>query len=403
LDQHQQDDVGHRLRARTARARPLLRRSVNFGLIEDFASRSLFELTERAKTLILEFYDGEAAYSYWNGCSTGGRQGLMLAQRMPDAYDGVLSAAPAINWERFIVGELWPQVVMQQELGGPICQDKLALATQAAVAACDRIDGVEDGVIADPTRCPFNAKSLVGQQVPDLSPDDGVECGEFTWADAEVVNAIWDGAKAVRGRSPNHGKSLWYGLAPGAPLNALAGSNPFIIAVQHMQWVQQDPTFDWTTLDYEAFTEAFRESQRLFNGVIGTDDPDLRPFRDAGGKVLLWHGSYDQLILPEGTIDYYRRVLRRMGGLHNVSRFARLLMAPGVFHCGGGVAGAATQFDAFGALVDWVESGDARSGSSPPGRTWRERPSPGRCAYTRSWRGTTARVIPTKRPASTAG
>jgi hypothetical protein len=194
---------------------------------------------------------------------------------------------------------------------------------------------------------------------PDLNPNDEVECGEFTKDDAVVVNAIWDGARAVRGHAPKEGKFFWYGLSRGAPLNALAGTNPFIIAVQHMQWAQQDQTFDWTSLDYRGFTEGFRESQRLFNDVIGTDDPDLRDFRNAGGKVLLWHGWYDQLIFPEGTIDYYERVVHKMGGWQRVAKFARLFMAPGVFHCAGGLG--ATQFDAFGALVAWVEQGDAPS------------------------------------------
>ncbi|HLE95632.1 MAG TPA: tannase/feruloyl esterase family alpha/beta hydrolase [Acidimicrobiia bacterium] len=325
--------------------------TLNDGLVEDFASRSLFELTKKAKALIEEFYGAEEEYAYWNGCSTGGRQGLMLAQRMPEAYDGILAGAPAINWDRFHPGQLWFQVVMQQELGAPICQDKLAFATQAAVEACDRRDGVEDGVIADPSQCKFDARKLIGEVVPDS------ECGEFTKDDAVVVNAIWDGARAVRGHSPNHGKFLWYGLSRGAPLNALAGTFAFPVTLEHLKWVQEDQAFDWTTLDYKGFTGAFRQSQERFNDVIGTDDPDLRDFRNGGGKVLLWHGWYDQLIMPEGTIDYYERVVHRMGGWHRTADFARLFMAPGVFHCGGGPG--PNQFNAFGALVAWVEGGDA--------------------------------------------
>ncbi len=133
-------------------------------MIEDFAYRSLHEMTVKAKALIEVFYGRAPQYSYWNGCSTGGRQGLMEAQRFPDDYDGILAGAPAINWDRFIPAELWPQVVMQQDLGGPIETCKLELATQAAVAHCDNLDGVMDGVINDPRRCDFDPATLVGRR-----------------------------------------------------------------------------------------------------------------------------------------------------------------------------------------------------------------------------------------------
>jgi pimeloyl-ACP methyl ester carboxylesterase len=316
---------------------------LNWGLIEDFASRSLFELTDKAKTLIKEFYGAPEEYSYWNSCSTGGRQGLMLAQRYPDAYDGVLAGAPAINWDRFIPAELWPQIVMQQELNGPIAQCKLDVATEAAVQKCDLYDGVADGVIDDPRRCDFDASTLIGQDTP---------CGTFTAADARAVQSIWSGAQA------SDGTPLWYGLAQGAPLSDLAGTTPFPIAEQHLRlWVHQDPGWDWRNLGYAGFEEDFRASQQMFNEVIGTDDPDLGTFQRAGGKVLLWHGWNDQLIFPEGTIDYYQRVLDAAQSRREAHSFARLFMAPGVGHCRGGVG--PNQFDAFGALVDWVEGGKA--------------------------------------------
>lgn len=317
--------------------------TLNWQLIEDFASRSLIELTKKAKTLIAAFYGQNAEYSYWNGCSTGGRQGLMLAQRFPEGYDGILSAAPAINWDRFIPAELWPQIVMRQELGGPIAQCKLGIASQAAVSSCDGLDGVVDGVVDEPRRCDFDPSSLIGTSTP---------CGEFTAADARVIRMIWEGARGT------DGSFLWYGLAKGAPLNSLAGTFPFPIATDHFRyWIEQNPAFNWQTLDYAGFEQGFRESQELFNGVIGTDDPDLSAFRNAGGKVLIWHGWSDQLIFPEGTIDYYERVIKTFHSNKQVQRFARLFMAPGVFHCGGGTG--PQVFDSFGALVRWVENGDA--------------------------------------------
>jgi len=320
--------------------------TLNWPLIEDFASRSLFELTKKAKAVIKEFYGRDAKYSYWNGCSTGGRQGMMLAQRFPSGYDGILAGAPAIHWDRFHPAQLWPQVVMQQELGGPIAQCKLAVATQAALSSCDGIDGVTDGVIEDPRTCHFDPRTLVGTSTA---------CGTFTEDDARVLQMIWDGP---RGAGPGVGSFLWYGLEPGAPLFAMAGPNPFPVTLEHLRfWVKQDPTFDWHTLGYEGLEEFFKVSRQKFGHVIGTDDPNLNAFRKAGGKVLMWHGWNDQLIFPEGSIDYYDRVIRGFGSTKQAQKFARLFMAPGVEHCGGGVG--PNVFDMFGALVDWVEKGNA--------------------------------------------
>ncbi len=317
--------------------------ALDMSFIEDFASRSLIAMTDTSRALIGEFYGEPAEYAYWNGCSTGGREGLMLAQRYPEAYDGILAGAPAINWDRFLPSLMWPQVVMDEELSGPIEGCKLALATDAAVEACDADDGVSDGVLEDPRACDFDPVSLVGVDT---------DCGAFTETDAAVIGAMWDGA-----RTPD-GEFLWYGLTPGTPLYELAGSVPFPIGSDYLRiWVHQDPRFDWQTLGYAGFEEAFRTSQDLFHDVIGTDDPDLTPFRDAGGRLVMWHGWHDELIVAEGTIDYYERVIETMGGTGDVAEFARLFMVPGMLHCGGGSG--LTEFDAFAALVEWVENGRA--------------------------------------------
>jgi hypothetical protein len=330
--------------------------------IEDFASRSLFELTEKSQDLIHAFYDEDPEYSYFSGCSTGGRQGMMLAQRMPDAYDGIMSAAPAINWDRFLVAEMWPQVVMHQDLGGPIPTCKLELATEAAIAHCDSLDGVEDGLLEDPRLCDFDLTTLVGQKTP---------CGVFTEAEAAAIQKIWDGPRTA------DGEFLWYGLEPDAPLgddpegvgptggvwepgeagwDRLAGTNPFLVSEEYIKYfVLADPDWDYRTLTYEGFEDVFRKSQEMFNDVLGTDDPDLSQFRDAGGKLVMWHGWIDQMIFPMGSIDYYERAHDELGD--DVTDTFRLFMAPGVNHCAGGPG--PQPVDPFGALVDWVEAGDA--------------------------------------------
>jgi hypothetical protein len=312
-------------------------------LIEDFAVRSLIELTDASRSLIDAFYGEAPEYAYWNGCSSGGREGLMLAQRYPEAYDGILAGAPAINWDRFLPSLLWPQIVMEEELGGPIEQCKLAEATNAAVEACDAEDGLTDGVLNDPRDCEFDAAALVGVDTP---------CGEFTETDAAVIQAIWDGPRT------STGEFMWYGLTRGTPLEAVAGFLPFPIGSDYLEiWVHQDPAFDWHDLGYRGFEDAFRTSQDRFQDALGTDDPGLTPFRDAGGRLVMWHGWDDELIPPEGSIDYYARVIEATGGASEAAEFARLFMVPGMRHCEGGPG--LTEFDAFGALVDWVESGRA--------------------------------------------
>lgn len=320
--------------------------NLNWQLIEDFAYRGIFEQTEKTFALTEAFYEQDPEYTYWNGCSTGGRQGQMLAQRMPDAYDGIMSGAPAINWDRFLTAELWPQVVMNQDLGGPIAPCKLDLATEAAITACDALDGVEDGVLENPRDCDFDPATLVGT---------ATDCGVVTAAEAEAIGKIWQGPRTT------DGEFLWYGLEPSTRLHdsldyALASTSPFRYAVEHhAYWIEQNPGWNWRMLDYEGFEENFRTAVELYNEVIGTDDADLTAFRDAGGKTLIWHGWIDEVIFPRGTIDYYERIEEEVDG--QVTDFARLFMAPGVEHCGGGTG--PEPVDPFGALVDWVENGDA--------------------------------------------
>ena len=275
--------------------------SLNTQRISDFAERSLREMVLKAKAVIAAHYGKPPAYSYWNGCSTGGRQGLVAAQRFPNEYDGLVIAAPAINWDRFIPAEVWPQIVMNNA-GGSISGTKLTAATMAAVAACDADDGVRDGVINDPRKCTYDPAALV------CKPGDGPSC--LTSQEADAIRKIW------KGPSSASGERLWFGLERGAALGFLAGANPFPIATTHFQlWLRQNPSFDWRTLSEADFEAAFKESQRKFGDVIGADDPNLAAFRKSGGKMILWHGEADQLIFPCGTVNYYDRVVAVIGGL----------------------------------------------------------------------------------------
>ena len=319
--------------------------TLNTQLIGDFAERSLRELAIKAKALIKAYYGTAPRYWYWNGCSTGGRQGLMAAQRFPEEYDGLVIGAPAINWDRFIPAELWPQIVMNNTAGGSISAAKLTAATKAAVAACDASDGVADGIINDPRKCAYDPAVLVCK-----AGDDAASC--LTPQEANAIRKIWNGPMT------ESGQRLWFGLERGAPLNFLAGNNPFAIALAHVQyWIHQNPDFDWHTLTEAAFEADFRASQRNFHDVIGTDNPKLDGFRKHGGRMIIWHGEADPLIFPRGTVNYFERVLAANGGAQQVKDFARLFMAPGVGHCAGGDG--PNPVGLLDAVVDWVEKGVA--------------------------------------------
>ena len=338
--------------------------TLNDALIVDFASRSLHEMTVKAKAVILVYYGQSPKFSYWNGCSTGGRQGWMEAQRFPQDYNGILAGAPAFNWDRFIPAEFWPAVVIHIGVGSPISQTKLNAVNAAALKACDAIDGVRDGVIGDPRKCHFDPHVL--KCGPPGAPGDGT-C--LTDAEADAIQQVWQGPRDPQGRF------LWYGLEPGASFGGLANAAPFPIAVDHWRlWVEQNPGFDWHSLNIDSFIAGFNESSKKFRAVIGTDDPHLSSFRRRGGKIITYHGWSDQLIFPGGSIDYFERVVAANGGAERVRKFERLFMVPGMNHCSGG-AGAVNfgqsslgppvsveldpEHDVLLALEHWVEDGVA--------------------------------------------
>jgi len=343
--------------------------TLNNGLIRDFASRSEHQMTLMAKAVIRAYYGEPQRFSYWVGCSTVGRQGWMEAQRFPDDYDSILAGAPAFNWDRFIPAELWPELTMKLEVGTPIPQKKLKAVNAATINACDALDGVVDGVIGEPLKCHFNPHVL--QCGKPGAPTDGT-C--LTEEEADAVQHIW------RGPRDSDGEFLWFGLEPGTSFAGLANSRatsppaplPFPISTDHWRlWIQQDPSFDWQTLNVDSFAEGFHDSQEKFHEVIGTDDPNLFRFRRRGGKMITYHGWTDQLIFPRGSIDYFERVVAANGGPERVRRFDRLFMVPGVNHCAGG-PGAVNfgqsgvtpmsldpEHDAILALQLWVEDGVA--------------------------------------------
>jgi Tannase and feruloyl esterase len=345
---------------------------------KDFAYRSEHLMAVVGKQLVQQFYGKAPDYSYWNGCSTGGRQGLRMAQDYPDDYNGILAGAPAIHWDRFQAAMLWPQAVQQRVNGGPIgggapavMSAKFRLATAKAIAACDALDGVADGVIGDPRRCGYLVSSDPTVTLATCGNADG-NC--LTPTEAAAIDRIWQGpvacgdgksdlcvvseaaARNVTGKGPTR---LWYGEMRGTDLMALAGPQPFQIAVEQPRyWVYFDSTWDWHKVRTLDFADYFRDTIERVGPIMASDNPSLAAFRRHGGKLVLYHGWSDQLIMPQGTIDYYDAVTRQMGGgYERTQQFARLFMAPGVGHCAGG-AGPQPQRP-LDAVVNWVEKGIA--------------------------------------------
>ena len=306
----------------------------------DFGWRSEHHMALVGKALISSYYGKPPVYSYWNGCSTGGRQGQAMAQRFPDDYDGILAGAPAVHFEKLGLGQTWPQVPMLMENHGKaVGYDNEVHAVSEAVKACDALDGVVDGVLRDPRACNYSARALVSS-------------GHLTAGEAKAIDEIWRGARGA------DGSLLWYGIPRGASLSVLAGSQPFSIPVgQAKYWVELDPSWDYRSLTYDNFPAFFDKTVRVMEpGPTATDNPEsISAFRDAGHKLLMWHGWADQIIMPQGSIDYYNQVVDRSdhGNLTATQEWFRFFMAPGVAHCGMDTS------PYFEALVDWVEKGVA--------------------------------------------
>jgi hypothetical protein len=319
---------------------------LNRPLINDWASAGIHDMTVAGKAVTQAYYPGKLRYSYFDGCSTGGREALEEAQQYPDDYNGIVSGSPAVNWPSWVPAAIWPALVMNQMHDAlPTCKEDAF--TDAVVQACGT-----HGVVSNPADCHWNADHLIGVKTP---------CGTITATDAAVMNKIWQGPVSTSGRP------LWYGLARGASLdfigatstvNGVTTPEPFAIPLGWLgDWLQHNPGWNWKTLGYAQFDKLFAQSVREFSSLVATNNPDLSAFRDHGGKILIWAGTADELINPQGIIQYYKNVQQTMGGATKTDSFARLFLAPGAAHCANGAGQAPT--DPVAAVVKWVEHGQA--------------------------------------------
>jgi len=321
----------------------------NLQFINDFIRNGIKQQVLLSKAVAKTYYAMPPVYNYWNGCSTGGRQGYLLAQELGRELDGILASAPAMYWTRFQTAQMWGQIVMKDLVGGPITAAKLNQTTASAVAACDAADGVVDGVIDEPRTCEFSAKA----NICGAATAPAANC--LTEAEADAIDRIWDGPRNAKG------KKIWFGLDRGTSLGGLNGTNPFALGVTQFHWDEHNTAFDWKTVVADAYAQVAQDGSRNIADVTDTFG-DLDTFKRSGGKLLTFVGANDQLIMPQGVIHYYRQMAARYGrhdepDFKRLQNFYRLFRAPGVGHCGGG-AGAQPQ-NLFGALVAWVENNDA--------------------------------------------
>jgi feruloyl esterase len=343
----------------------------NLQFINDFIRNGIKQQVLFMKAVARAYYGLKPKYNYWNGCSTGGRQGYLLAQELPGELDGILANAPAIYWTRFQTAQMWGQIVMKDLVGGPISEAKLNQATASAIAACDAKDGVADGIIDDPRTCTFTAK----KNICGTPTAPAENC--LTAAEAEAIDRIWDGPRNTKGQK------VWFGLDRGTQLGgacipglgcfSLNGTSPFALGVTQLHWNEHDRNFDWMTVPIGGYAQVAQDGSRNIADVTDTFG-DLDGFRKHGGKLLTFVGANDQLIMPRGVINYYREMAARYGKFNEpdfkrLQSFYRLFRGPGVAHCAGG-AGPQPQ-NLFNALVDWVEKGAAPetilAQSGPPG------------------------------------
>ena len=306
--------------------------------VTDFAYRAVHEVTLAGKAMTREYYGERPRLSYWLGCSTGGRQGYVEAQRYPDDYDGVAAGAPAANW--IPTGLL--AVLFQRELLSPdgLPVSNLALLRRAAVAACDAAVGVVDGVISDPDRCRFDPKALLCS----AAGTDACLTAPEVAAAQRLYRGVVDGRRRV----------VYPGTGPGSEIQWAAFVNPdFRIGESAFRYlVYNDP--EWSVSAFNVDRDLAAGIQRDA-GAASAMDPNLRSFLNHGGKLLTYHGTTDGLIPYLNTRHYVLAVQHSVGSA--AATGVRYYEVPGMDHCGGGAG--AGDIDWLSALDTWVETGRA--------------------------------------------
>lgn len=360
----------------------------------DFGYRAVHVTANAARSVISAYYERGADYAYFEGCSTGGRQGLMEAQRFPHDFDGIVAGAPVNHYQELNAGHTWLlQRTFRNDFEGNLAHDtdgdgtpddltKLDILADAVLEQCDADDGIRDGVIDDPLACDFEPRRDLEQH---MCPGGADRADCFTPAELQTIEDFYagpydsNGTSVLKGRAfgaeagwtiyiPHAGNSmyplqlnnardhtayLFYEEDPGVPVPA-----PYLTDLSYEP--ERDsilPEWAWWEFDIDDVTAGRADTMRA---ITNATDPDLERFLlDKGGKLMLWHGWADAGAPPEPTLDYYEDVVASTfdGDSERARAHARLFMFPGMGHCGGGPG--PNEWDPLAPLVDWVENGAA--------------------------------------------
>lgn len=320
----------------------------------DFAFRATHVNTVAGKALVRTYYGRTADKNYFRGCSTGGRQGMVAAQRYPGDFDGIIAGAPVLN--EVGAGALhliWSAKANLDDQRRPILSERDAqLLYRSAVESCDAADGLKDGIIDDPRACRFNPEVL---RCP-----AGSDC--LNAAQVEAAQKLYGGPKDSRGTQLFPG-----GLMPGSEVNWINNivappGRPSVYLLFGGDFVKYlafendpGPAYDPLSFDFDKDVDRLAYMETLYSG----SNPDLWAFKNRGGKILMFQGWSDQSVTPQGTIDYYETARRTMGGEASTTDFFRLFMIPGMGHCLGSASSGVNNFDQLTAIENWVEKNEA--------------------------------------------
>lgn len=337
----------------------------------DWGYRAVHEAVVVGKQLIQTYYGKPVQYSYWNSCHNGGNQGLNEAQRYPDDFDGIVAGDPAYYVSRLQAGSLyigWVSLKDGVRAPGYIQPAKYPAMHRAALDACDAKDGLMDGIIENPPACRYDPV------VMQCHGNDQPSC--LTAAQVETARKIYTGAKF------NDGTQIYSGYEPGTELGwAMMAGGPDPLSINEGYFkgmVFEDSDWDFRTFDPDRDT---RLAEERTGAAVDGIDPNLKPFKQSGGKLIIYQSWNETIIPPRTIIDYYKSVEKTMGDLGQTHDFVRLFMVAGLGMCPG--FGNAEDFDALEAIQQWVEKGIApdrilAQHRDSNGATFRTRPV---CAY----------------------
>ena len=330
----------------------------------DYAYRSEHEMTVKGKAIIDAFYGTAPAKSYFNGCSTGGRQALTEATRYPDDFDGIIAGAAANPKTHLDTWRIWMGLQTLRDPETRIPKEKLPAIHHAVLNACDALDGLKDGLISDPRSCHFDP------QVIACKGDDSASC--LTPKQVQSVKTILGPFK-----SPKTGEVLFGSYQPGTELAwglLIGGPDPYDTALDQFRYmVFDDPKWDWRTFDVDR--DLAKADEKLKGLLTSIDPKTLAPFFAHRGKLLTYQGWSDQDISPMASINFYNSVKSALGDA-TAAKSMDLFMVPGMGHCGGGEG--PNTFDMMPSLEQWVEKGQmparVEASHSTGGKVDRTRP-----------------------------